>query len=58
MMMWRIFKMQVTDIVTYIIAAYLLWIIGWLMVWLIPIYFLYKMIVFIAELWNNSSSRD
>ena len=56
--MWKIFKMQVTDIVTYIIAAYLLWIIGWLMVWLIPIYFLYKMIVFIAELWNNSSSRD
>ena len=57
-MMWKIFKMQVTDIVTYIIAAYLLWIIGWLMVWLIPIYFLYKMIVFIAELWKNSSSRD
>ena len=58
MMMWKIFKMQVTDIVTYIIAAYLLWIIGWLMVWLIPIYFLYKMIEFIAELWKNSSSRD
>jgi|TARA_R100001443_G_scaffold26207_1_gene39388 cobalamin biosynthesis protein CobD/CbiB len=57
-MMWKIFKMQVTDIVTYIIAAYLLWIIGWLMVWLIPIYFLYKMIVFIAESWKNSSSRD
>jgi cobalamin biosynthesis protein CobD/CbiB len=57
-MMWKIFKMQAIDVMYYIIAAYLLWIIGWIMVWLIPFYMLYKLIEFIAELWKNSSSRD
>ena len=57
-MMWKIFKIQVTDIVTFIIAAYLLVILGTILVWCIPFYILYKLIEFIAELWKNSSSRD
>ena len=57
-MIWKIFKMQVTDVITYIASAYIIFILGTIMVWLIPIYFLYKMIEFIAELWKNSSSRD
>jgi len=56
--MWRIFKIQVQDVVTFIIAAYLLWIIGWILVWCIPFYFLYKAIEFIWELIKNISSSD
>ncbi len=57
-MMWKIFKMQVTDVITYIASAYIIFILGTIMVWLIPIYALYKSIVFIAELLGYSSSRD
>jgi len=56
--MWKIFKMQVTDVITYIASAYIIFILGTIMVWLIPIYALYKSIVFIAELLGYSSSRD
>jgi|TARA_B100000519_G_C14076474_1_gene359395 hypothetical protein len=57
-MIWKIFKMQVTDVITYIASAYIIFILGTIMVWLIPIYALYKLIVFIAELLGYSSSRD
>ncbi len=56
--MWKIFKMQAMDIVTYIVSAFLLYVLGCIMLWLIPIYVLWKSIEFIAELWKNSSSRD
>ncbi len=58
MMMWKIFKMQVTDIVTFIVAALLLYVIGSIVLWLIPIYVIYKSIEFIVELVRYSSSRD
>ncbi len=56
--MWNIFKMQVTDIVTFIVAALLLYVIGSIVLWLIPIYVIYKSIEFIVELVRYSSSRD